>query len=123
MTCKDCIHYDVCADTICFECNSNCCDECGIYAYNDGKIIELNICENFKDKSKYIELPCKEGDGIWQIILRSGSPYINYTEAVAFNDEYIINDCNEFLERAEIGETIFFNEESAEEKLEKIKND
>lgn len=51
MTCKDCVHYDVCADTICFECDSNCCDECGIYAYNDGKIVELNICEHFKDKT------------------------------------------------------------------------
>lgn len=109
MTCeKNCLHYDVC----------NALAESGQYP-----LLSPSQCECFKDKSKYIELPCKEGDGIWQIILRSGSPYINYTEAIAFNDEYIIDDCNELLERAEIGETIFFNEESAEEKLEKIKND
>ena len=48
-TCKDCIHYDVCAK------------------YN--KVYERELshrycteCKDFKDKSRYIELPCVDGD-------------------------------------------------------------
>lgn len=40
MTCKKCIHYDVCGESI-------------------------FTCGQFKDKSKFIELPCKVGDEIY----------------------------------------------------------
>ena len=40
--CKDCIHYDVC------------------YALMQSKEVET-FCNHFKDKSRYIELPCKVG--------------------------------------------------------------
>ena len=51
-TCNDCIHYDVCAK------------------YN--KVYERELshrycteCKDFKDKSRYIELPCAVGDTLW----------------------------------------------------------
>ena len=54
MTCKDCIHYDVC--------------------HNNFKNIDLNEemtdehrCVYFKDKSRIIELPCKVGDTVYYI--------------------------------------------------------
>ena len=47
MTCKDCIHYEV------------CCDEY--------ELAHAENCNNFKDKSKYIELPCKIGDAVYRI--------------------------------------------------------
>lgn len=54
MTCKDCIHYEICEGwytDICF-----------------GSILEINkICEQFADRSKFIELPCKLGDRLYAI--------------------------------------------------------
>lgn len=46
MTCKDCIHYDVCKD------------ETGIQ-------ITTELCSDFKDKARFIELPCKIGDTLY----------------------------------------------------------
>lgn len=45
MTCKDCIHYNVCND----------------------KNSSYVSCSNFKDKSKIIKLPCKIGSKVWVI--------------------------------------------------------
>ncbi len=41
-SCQNCIHYEL------------CCDEY--------EIAHAENCNNFKDKSKYIELPCKVGN-------------------------------------------------------------
>lgn len=52
MTCKDCIHYDIC--------------------HNNFKNIDLNeemtdehCCVYFKDKSRIVELPCKAGETVY----------------------------------------------------------
>jgi hypothetical protein len=48
MTCKDCIHYQVCQD------------------YDHRVMLFYNIakkCKYFKDKSRIIELPCKVTNG------------------------------------------------------------
>ena len=53
MTCKDCIHYDVCVEsgrTI-----------LEFYGENDA----INFCSYFKDVSKFIEVPCSIGDIIY----------------------------------------------------------
>ena len=47
MTCKDCVHYDIC-----------------LGAYED---YLYEICDSFKDKSKFIELPCSVGDIVYKI--------------------------------------------------------
>ena len=43
-TCEDCIHFDIC--------------------YRD---ILISVCDSFKDKSKFIELPCTIGDTVYMI--------------------------------------------------------
>lgn len=45
MTCKDCIHYELCS-------------------YDEP---DINMCELFRDKSLIIELPCKVGDTVYKI--------------------------------------------------------
>ena len=47
-TCKDCINYDVCSKM-----NTNC---------DRG-----NHCEMFKDREKFVKLPCKVGDTVYYI--------------------------------------------------------
>lgn len=45
--CKNCLHYEVCADVMLKIANP--------------------ICKCFLDKSKIIELPCKVGDTVWWV--------------------------------------------------------
>ena len=47
MTCKDCIHYELCLP------NS------GAYG------LKLKLCNKFKPKSRFIELPCNVGDAVY----------------------------------------------------------
>lgn len=52
MTCKDCIHYEICKEK-----------EYNGYAY----VISDNNCPDFKNSSLLIELPCKIGDTVYVI--------------------------------------------------------
>lgn len=45
-SCKDCVYYDVCFKT---------------------QVDEMGWCDNYKDKSKFIELPCEVGDTVWYV--------------------------------------------------------
>ena len=61
MTCRDCIHYDVCQ------------------ALEDGGQVDKispSLCGCYKDKSKIIELPCKVGDTVYQV------DYMTHSEAL-----------------------------------------
>lgn len=49
-TCKDCLHYEVCKAI-----------------ENELYIIPTSWCGYFKDKSRYIELPCKVGDKVIEV--------------------------------------------------------
>lgn len=70
-TCENCIHYDICAT-----------------AY--GGCI-LHICDSFKDKSKFIELPCSIGDLVYTIV------YYNIFEAkVVCIRPFIFKNCIEY---------------------------
>lgn len=58
-TCKDCIHGDVC--------KAHVIEGVGIDFTTFEKLIEKNGCNQFKDRSKFIELPCKVGDTVYFI--------------------------------------------------------
>ena len=61
MTCKDCIHYDVCQ-----------------HSRSAGEYFEINVekfCKLFKDKSRFIELPCKVGDTAYIDLSDKGDYY------------------------------------------------
>ena len=64
MTCKDCIYYDVCDDYI------------------------LTFCRGFKDKSRFIELPCKVGDTVYVLEYEDDCAvdYSGYVFIMANND-------------------------------------
>lgn len=55
-TCKDCIHYPVCAD----------CDPVKVEVFGEDSTLEPDgLCNHFKDKSRFIELPCAVGDVVY----------------------------------------------------------
>lgn len=118
MTCKNCIHYDVCrtwnADFI--EHRIDMGDGC--------------VCENFKNKSRYIETPCKVGDTVYTVVFHS--KYINSANVVGFHlgkfptlngqkrKEYLVCYSSCYLRHidiAQIGKTVFFTREAAEKAL------
>lgn len=92
-TCKDCIHYDVCE-----------------FHLSEKTTMTVDECMHFKDKSKFVEVPCKVSDTVYQIeegfeIYPSVISRIIYeTKGIAFD------------ERA-IGKAIFLTREEAEKAL------
>lgn len=65
MTCKDCMHYDVC----------RIIDERIIHLNMSIEEVENKMCKLFKDKSKHIELPCAMGTTIYMIVTRKTTSF------------------------------------------------
>ena len=61
MTCKDCLYYEVCADF-----RRNIC-ETDQKRFEEYRLNSDGLCDNFKDKSRYVELLCKVGDTVYII--------------------------------------------------------
>lgn len=99
-TCKDCIHFEVCCYVDMF----------------------LPICDSFKDKSKFIEIPCSIGDEIWRINWRNEvilstvsmlQQKRDKTWKIRLSDDGSVFD----VTPDDIGKTIFLTREEAEKKL------
>lgn len=124
MTCKDCMHYEV------------CCDEY--------ELAHAEYCNNFKDKSKYIELPCKVGDKVYVLEYEDGEvvDYSGYIFIMANNDFAFLSPvlngesnsieiCNEYFQRSIDDEDnsgvivplteLFLTKSEAEQKLKELK--
>lgn len=89
MTCKDCVHYEMCKEW---------CS--GIDEYIDPKGKEnQEPCEHYKDKTRFVELPCKVGDIVYIISEGDIIPlYVGCIEnnhrgisILGFNEEYFGN--------------------------------
>lgn len=69
MTCKDCVHQEACFD------------------WCRGFVEITELCEHFKDKSKFIGLPCKVGDTVYVVM-----PELYGDQIIkAFVNEIILN--------------------------------
>lgn len=116
MTCKDCIHYYMCKII-------------------DNKMERRNMsfneaikekCEDFKEKSCVLDLPCKVGDTVWCIAKRNFErrifkDTINSIKVFYLNNSEIIQIKTfefgfSYLENA-FGKTIFFTEKEAKQAL------
>lgn len=107
MKCEDCIHFDKCSDT---------------YEYIFGNKYENeveNICNTFKDKSLFVELPCKVGDKVY--VIADG---IWHCQEVW---QFRYDICGLFVKTVGIypydfewGETAFLTREEAEKKLKEL---
>lgn len=53
--CKDCVHYEVCYELT--------------YHEPNGEIVGREVCQYFKDKSRFVELPCRCEDCIHSVPL------------------------------------------------------
>ena len=113
-TCKDCIHYDVCQRL----------DVCFKY-YNVPSPIHLpETCSDFfKDKSRYIELPCAVGQKVYRI---SGN-FCGEKIYEGVIDQIVVKDGKKIsfyvyghplhFTTDDIGKTVFLAKEEAEQAL------
>jgi len=128
-TCKDCVHVEVCCSYL-------------STAYNKYKLatpdfellknIECDDCEHFKDRSRFVELPCRVGDKVYLDNLHIKYAdvigiyidafggvfdlriYTNIQLANGFGYEYFISKDYTF---EDIGKRIFLTKEEAEQAL------
>ena len=103
MTCDNCLHREM----------------CGNYTPYD-----KSTCRYFKDKSRFIELPCKVGDTVWRVddydqqpmkyrIFRAES---NMTSMRGLITSFYANNEIDglYFEPEDIGKTVFLTREEAE---------
>jgi hypothetical protein len=110
-TCKDCIHYEVCEyidDGI-----QLCC-------------VGDKLCELFKDKDRFIELPCAVGDTVYCVV----SSFIGKTSRrkkaikpkvidFIFTLPFMAESNGTILKERDFGKTVFLTKEDAEAELKK----
>lgn len=126
MTCKDCIHYEACHDMY--------YEEHATRHFDPEKHNAEKECGYFKDRSQFIELPCKVSDTAWILVrYKNGGDYF-YTGIVTgvhvtdrktiyklpykrFNYiviRFVQTDSLKHINFNEIGKTVFFTKEAAE---------
>ena len=100
MTCKDCIYYDV-------------CDYDG-----DVAVFPDRICGFFKDRSRFVELPCNMGDTVYFI---KGGRVMSDTVLRFVIDKYAVklvkSNGADIGYTSQFGERIFLTREEAEQAL------
>lgn len=118
-SCKDCLSVDVCKNRDVFG--------------------DMPTCEHFKDRTRFMELPCKVGDVVYSYCeeLYRILPYfieqiiISY-DSDSLNNEYVTfigisSNASELLAEIdftvdEIGKTVFLTREEAERALKEREN-
>lgn len=120
MTCKDCIHNEVCSQF-------SKADGANYDYYTYANLSEK--CECFKDKSRLVLLPCKVGDMLYEptdrgtiseyevkaIRLELFSMFVEWDITKGFVWRFIDGICAE-----EIGKTVFLTRKSAERALKEV---
>nr|DAU68161.1 MAG TPA: hypothetical protein [Caudoviricetes sp.] len=122
MTCKDCYHYDVCHRRI---------NSIDFLPFIKGKVSISSImykkcddvekhCLHFKDKSRYIELPCKVGDKVYKIV--RSICFGNHIQEMTIKDFeiYANTDYEALILRQN---DVFLDKSKAEEKLKELNNE
>ena len=104
VSCNDCLHIDVCEIRTCYMCDGGGfkCDDCEIYSNYGGKIPSIKNCKYFKDRTRFVELPCKVGDTVYYITGLSRK----YIKSAIVNE--IVINCNGISELFVSNDTVNF---------------
>ena len=112
-TCKDCLHYEA----------------CNHWLIKDKRFLEAVegfVCEHFKDRSKFVELPCKVGDTVYMLVTRKTKAFEVKSKNGEMKKEinhhtFIKKTCftksNLFDVIERFGKTAFLTKEEAEKAL------
>lgn len=107
MTCKDCVHYEVC--------------ESEVEAHHDNpRDLEVNgieeFCRFFKPKSRFVGLPCEVGQTVYLLMggfveeMKLNHLFMSFKP----NEQHPIDFVKEF---EDFGKTVFLSREEAEKAL------
>lgn len=108
MTCKDCIHSGICrverqpaplSDIYTYECD---CIE--------------RYCADFKDRSQFVELPCKLGDTVYYFN-SAGEIFSQRVSGFIINFVGILVDSDVMFDSHMMGDRFFLTREEAEQAL------
>ena len=124
--CKDCLHGEVCRYYTNELAKAN---GIPLKVEEIEGLLECGDCEHFKGRSRFVELPCKAGDTFFVIIESSDILeykvfYISILCGEVYDEIEIVLDRNYHRIKYtkgrfeyELGKTIFFTEEEAEQAL------
>ncbi len=115
--CKACLHYECCKTL-----NKDFIKKPKDYENNERM---SEICTTFKDRSKFIELPCKIGDKVY-VLSADDKIRVTSIEIISMFESsiiYLFNDGGHCYKN-DFGKTVFLTKEEAEKELgERKKND
>ena len=109
MTCKDCVHYEVCK-------------------YDDELCDDVGLCQFMKPKSRFVELPCEVGQKLYAEFISApfgGKPtIIEYTVTeILFSSKRGVRPCviccfgGKRFDNLDFGKTVFLSKEEVENAL------
>ena len=117
ITCKDCLHYDVCESISKREsfATLHCAEECPGFTY----------------KSEWVHLPCKVGDMVSQVTRNFISEFrVRFVEIATYGNLFLHTDLisgiiytGEVFSERDIGKTVFLTREEAEKALEDMRKE
>ena len=113
MTCKDCIHYDLC--------RSFSRIQLGWHGNSVHYVENIeDICKDFKDRSRFVKLPCKHGDTLFRII--NGKIEKGVATDFFYGSEFHIVNCrfpkiSTGIPFHRFGKTVFLSKKEAEQAL------
>ena len=117
MTCKDCLHYEVCESYSKRESLATlyCAEECPGFTY----------------KSEWVHLPCKVGDVVYQVTRNFISEFrVRFVEIATCGNLFLHTDLisgivytGEVFSESDIGKTVFLAREDAEKALKDMRKE
>lgn len=128
MKCENCIHFDVCAN------QSRMWEDEGYRTDFNTRDDAENMCQLYKDKSLFVELPCKVGDTVympWKWNGQKGIAQLRVTTMLEIiglgldfgtnfetdDDAYYEEYNGGRFEIEDVGKTVFLTKEEAEKAL------
>lgn len=108
MTCKDCLHYEA----------------CNKFIWKEMMLLESVadfVCGDYKDKSRFVELPCKVGDTVYLFAPCFDEiyhPKLKVVEAEILKVRTTATVLGLIFDVDKIGKTVFLTREEAEKALE-----
>ena len=128
MTCKDCIHYEACEATrneiigMSEKIIEGLVRQSHSLVYDESR--KANFCNYFKDRSKFIELPCKVGDTFYGFLNGFAEKFKCFKLSYSYDKNNEVQIILETLigDKYIFGESAFLTKEEAEQALKRGEN-
>ena len=114
MTCKECIHYEMCGKGV-----DGSMDRDQLFFESRCPRVEFD-CPNYKPKSRFVEVPCEVGQTVWVIEpyeVWDGSEWSKILTEEKITKMCLIGSYQTRISIEDFGERVFLSREEAEKAL------